>query len=85
MPIHREDFGVPWHKTDFGRRRRAAYMAEKRAEWLAAGLCTDCGRAREWPTLRCGWCREGNALRAIGKWDRKRMAKADLRVSGAVR
>jgi len=48
------------------------YMATRRAEWKARGLCVDCGTKRnDERYLRCDACRE-KARRRVKKWKSKR-------------
>jgi len=48
------------------------YMATRRAEWKARGLCVDCGtRRNDLRWLRCDACRE-KARRRVKKWKSKR-------------
>jgi len=38
--------------------RSAKYKKKKREEWKAAGLCYQCGKAKETEKLRCNKCHE---------------------------
>lgn len=49
-----------------------AYRA-RRAAWIAAGRCADCGGARSGPWKRCQWCRIGLSNRV----DRSRFRKRE--------
>jgi hypothetical protein len=51
---------------------RMAYQRARRARFRAAGLCLDCGKARDSAYLRCQWCRTGNVIRVERSQYRRR-------------
>ena len=50
----------------------AARLRKKRADWLAAGLCTKCGRPPKPGNKRCAACLESKSEEATRRYARKR-------------
>jgi hypothetical protein len=54
-------------------RHRNHSRAEKRARWIAAGLCPVCGRERR-RYAKCAHCRTMDSLRKKARYHRQRAA-----------